>query len=335
MLVSTIIPVFNRPLALRTAVASVIAQSHRPIEILIVDDGSTDATPQVADELAGANPGVIRIIGQANAGAGAAREAGRREARGEFLQYLDSDDVLLPGKFETQVNALRSRGDCGIAYGFTRLRRGDALPDPRPWLGTGITRETMFPTFLADRWWGTLTPLYRRSIADEIGPWSNLRLHEDWEYDCRWAAAGVRLVHCRQFVAEVRAHRHGRVSEGSARDPWRLRERTRAYEMVFAHAVRAGICETDVNRIAFAGHTATLLRQAAVAGEVDTARRLLALLAAAMGPQRADRALRSWRFALEHWGTRTAGRCAELLFPWKHLSMNAARGILRRLGMRF
>src|SRR5690348_2665066 len=107
-LVSTIIPVHNRAALLREAVASALAQTYRPIEIIVVDDGSTDQTRQVCDELAAQYPQEIRVIHQANTGPGLAREAGRRVARGEFLQYLDSDDLLLPEKFARQVAGLNA-----------------------------------------------------------------------------------------------------------------------------------------------------------------------------------------------------------------------------------
>ena len=78
-----------------------LAQRYRPIEIIIVDDGSTDETPQVVEELAASHE--VRSVHQGNAGPGAAREAGRQLACGAFIQYLDSDDLLLPTKFELQV----------------------------------------------------------------------------------------------------------------------------------------------------------------------------------------------------------------------------------------
>src|ERR1700730_16934030 len=90
-LVSVIIPVYNRAAMLREAVDSVLAQTYRPIEIVIVDDGSTDDTAAVADEMASRHSGIIRVIHQRNAGVGHAREAGRQAAEGEFIQYLDSD----------------------------------------------------------------------------------------------------------------------------------------------------------------------------------------------------------------------------------------------------
>src|SRR5258708_5062942 len=117
-LVSTIIPVHNRALLLREAVASVLAQTYRPVEIIVVDDGSTDETGQEADALAKSHL-EVRAIHRQNGGPGTARETGRLVARGEFIQYLDSDDLLLPTKFELQVAGLRRCGDCAVSYGRT------------------------------------------------------------------------------------------------------------------------------------------------------------------------------------------------------------------------
>src|SRR5204863_108204 len=173
-LVTTIIPVHNRAAMLREAVASVIAQTYRPIEIIIIDDGSTDETGDVARELARAHP-EIHIVRQANGGAGAAREAGRRLSRGEFRQHLDSDDVLLPRKFELQVAALRTNPECAVAYGRTQWRRRDGTLVPTAWGRTGERIETMFPAMLQSRWWTTHTPLYRATVLDAAGPWLPLR----------------------------------------------------------------------------------------------------------------------------------------------------------------
>src|SRR5207244_2098618 len=123
-LVTTIIPVYNRAPMLREAVASVIAQTYRPIEIVIVDDGSTDETPAAISELVSTHP-EVRATRRANGGPGLARETGRQLARGEFIQYLDSDDLLLPRKFEWQVAALRRSSECGVAYGITHYRDAD------------------------------------------------------------------------------------------------------------------------------------------------------------------------------------------------------------------
>ena len=118
-LVTTIVPVYNRTDMLAEAVDSVVDQSYRPIEIIIVDDGSTDDTPAACDALAAAHPDIIRVIHQPNGGPGLAREAALGAARGEFIQFLDSDDLLLPGKLEAQVAALQQQPECGVAYGWT------------------------------------------------------------------------------------------------------------------------------------------------------------------------------------------------------------------------
>ena len=102
-LVSVVIPVHERPRLLADAVHSALAQDHRPLEIIIVDDGSRDATPDVAQSLARRHAPCVRVLRQARRGVAAARERGRCAARGEFVQYLDSDDLLLPGKLSRQV----------------------------------------------------------------------------------------------------------------------------------------------------------------------------------------------------------------------------------------
>src|SRR5215211_7754034 len=145
-LVSTIIPVHNRPLLLRQAFESVLAQTYRPIEIIIVDDGSTDDTPQSIAALATRYSSIVRHLRIVNGGPGAAREAGRVVASGEFIQYLDSDDLLLPRKFELQIGGLRAHPECGVAYGKTHYYTRGHSPNGKAWKRTGELIETMFPS---------------------------------------------------------------------------------------------------------------------------------------------------------------------------------------------
>ena len=283
-LVSTIIPAFNRPAQLQEAVASVLAQDWRSLEIVIVDDGSTDDTLRIARELEGAHPDVVRVVAQANAGPGSAREAGRIAARGEFIQYLDSDDILLAGKFTAQVRALRERPDCGVAYGMTRYIHADGRVEPDAWKGSGIARDAMFPSFLVERWWDTPNPLYRRTVCDSAGPWTDLRLEEDWEYDCRIAALGTRLAWCPRFVCEVRDHAGGRLCRGEALDPQRLAQRARSHSLIYAHARRARIGSEAAEMQRFARTLFLLARQCGAAGLLRQSSELFALAREAAGP---------------------------------------------------
>jgi len=289
-LVSTIIPVYNRAAMLREAVASVLAQSYRPVEVIVVDDGSTDDTGRVADELA--SGGDVRVIHQLNGGAGAAREAGRRAARGEFVQHLDSDDLLLPRKFERQVAGLRAHPECGASYGWTRLRRRDGALEPEPWKRSGQRIETMFPAMLESRWWDTPSPLYRASLLDRVGAWLPLRVEEDWEYDARVAAEGVRLHHVDDWVCEVRLHDAHLSGRGDAPQ---LRDRAAAHAAIYGHARRAGIGPEAPEMQHFSRELFLLARQCGAAGLAAESRKLFDLARDASGNERGRLQFRLYR----------------------------------------
>jgi len=101
--VSVIIPTYNRAGCLREAVDSVLAQKFRGFELIVVDDGSTDETPQLLREYGSS----IRMLRQENRGVSAARNAGIAASRGELIAFLDSDDAWLPGKLARQVEFFR------------------------------------------------------------------------------------------------------------------------------------------------------------------------------------------------------------------------------------
>lgn len=242
-LVSTIIPIYNRPNFLREAVASVLAQTHRPIEIILSDDGSDQAAVlTLAEQLVAENPAIIQLIRNPNRGPGPAREAGRQIARGEFIQYLDSDDRLAPEKFALQIAALRTQPECGVAYGHTRLidQDGNVLQPVFKWTGQAITQ--LFPKLLVDRWWCTHTPLYRRTVCDAIGGWSDLRWSQDWEYDARIGARNIPLAFCGTWVSDHRQHQHLRqIAPANWHTPARAAARQRLLGLLWQHAKTAGL----------------------------------------------------------------------------------------------
>ena len=271
-LVSTIIPVYNRAALLREAVASAIAQTYRPIEIIIVDDGSTDDTPAAIAELAAAHA-EVRALRIANGGPGVAREAGRQVARGEFIQHLDSDDLLRPRRFELLVDALRAHPEAGVAYGMTRYLDAQGNEIPPTWKNPNQQQETMFPSFLLGRWWDTPSPLYCRSVTDAAGPWTSLRMEEDWEYDARVAALGTRLAFVPEVLVDIRMRMPGHLSGDSSR----LADRARAHELIAQHARRAGVRDDAPEMQHFGRELFHLARQCGSAGLRDEAVTLLAL----------------------------------------------------------
>jgi glycosyltransferase involved in cell wall biosynthesis len=311
-LVSTIIPVFNRPLMLQEAVASVLAQTYRPIEVIIVDDGSTDETSRVADDLATAHPDILRVVHQANRGVGAARETGRLAARGDLLQYLDSDDVILPSKFELQVAALSADPAASAAYGRGIYRDENGHRIDCTWKPLLAGETTILPHFLRARMWETPSPLYRASICSAAGPWSELRLEEDWEYDCRIGALGARLIFIDADVFEHRAHAPNRLSHGGHL-PSRLRERTLAHTLIFRHARTAGITSDAPEMQHFARELFLLSRQCGAAGLADESRALFELSREASGRKGQRLQFRLYALLARLAGWRTMGRVSAVV----------------------
>ena len=309
-MVSTIIPVHNRPQMLREAVASVLAQTHRQIEIIISDDGSTDDTPGEADDLAVAHPEIVRVIHGPHQGPGPTREAGRQLARGEFIQYLDSDDLLMPRKFQVQVRALREHPECGVAYGYTRHVIQGREPADEPFKWTGRELPTLFPWLLVDRWWCTETPLYRRCVCDAAGPWSDLMWSQDWELDGRIGAMGVKLIQCKEFVSEHREHAGLRQTGVS---PWadllRVKERKRLLGMMLGHAKRAGMTPQYPEMQHFSRWLFMFARRCGAVGQAQDARECFQWAREAAGPERSrGMDFRIYSAAAKVLGWRLAGK---------------------------
>ncbi|MGD9583400.1 MAG: glycosyltransferase family 2 protein [Lysobacterales bacterium] len=304
-LVSTVIPVYNRAAMLREAVASVLAQTWRPIEIVIVDDGSTDDTPAVAAALAATHPQIVRCLRQDNAGPGVARQLGLEASQGELVQFLDSDDLLLPEKFALQVKGLRADPEAGIAYGRAYASQGGRR-ELHAAQRTGERFRQLFPALLQGPLWPTMTPLYRRTALDAIGAWPGKRQLEDWVYDAQAAALGIKLNYVDDYIAETRDHGEARLCHLWMRDASALRERAAAYVAVLAHAKRAGVASTAPEMQHFERSLFAMARTAGRYGLPSEARqlfelaratainpgwdyRLFAAMAAVFGWQRASR----------------------------------------------
>lgn len=164
-LVSVVIPVYNQGSFLPTAIESVLAQDYRPIELIVVDDGSTDATPAVLERYADR----LLAARQENQGAAAALNNGIAMARGQYVCWLSADDEFLPGKLSAQVAALRSHPEHGLTHtGYDvvdehgRLLRRVSLPRMRD-------RDAFVAVFWANPINGS-TVMLRRELFDRVGP---------------------------------------------------------------------------------------------------------------------------------------------------------------------
>lgn len=150
---SVVVPAYEVAEWLEEAVDSVLDQSYRDLEVILVDDGSTDDTHDLADRIADRDSRV-QVIHQANAGLGAARNVGVGQATGELLAFADSDDLVVPGAYERMVASLDSSGSDLVIGAVQRLRGTETFMTPlmrinheRPLAGVRIDDA---PLLLAD-----------------------------------------------------------------------------------------------------------------------------------------------------------------------------------------
>lgn len=125
-LVSVVIPTFNRLATVTEAIDSALSQSHAAVEVIVVDDGSTDGTGEALRRRHETDPRVV-VVSRPNGGVAAARNAGLREVRGEYVAFLDSDDAWLPWKLEIQVACLEREPDIGMTWTDLSAVDGDRV----------------------------------------------------------------------------------------------------------------------------------------------------------------------------------------------------------------
>jgi glycosyltransferase involved in cell wall biosynthesis len=204
-----VIPCYNQGHFLGEAIASALRQTLPPLDVVVVDDGSIDATA----EIAGRHPGV-RCVRQPNRGLPAARNAGLGVARGEYVVFLDADDRLLPGALQAGAAALAARPDAAFAVGRTRRIDAEGRPLPSP---SRPRVDTDHYTSLVRRCWITMpaTVTYRRAALMAVGGFDETFRHaEDYELYLRLARR-YPIVDHHEEVAEYRQHgdSHSRHAE--------------------------------------------------------------------------------------------------------------------------
>ena len=185
--VSVIVPVYNRAAAVRAAAASVLGQTYRDFELILVDDGSTDGSGAVADELAAAHPSLARAVHQPNAGAAAARNRGIALSRGEYICFLDSDDEWLPEKLAVQVESMDRHPEVALSYVWALIvdSQGSTLGQMASKAGRNTYRKLFYLNPIAP----TSGTMVRAGVLREVGVFdTDLRTREDLDLWLRIAA---------------------------------------------------------------------------------------------------------------------------------------------------
>jgi glycosyltransferase involved in cell wall biosynthesis len=199
-LVSVIIPCYNQANYLPEAINSALGQTHRPIEVVVVDDGSPDNVVGVV-----ASYPDVRCIRQQNRGRSHARNAGFRASRGEYVVFLDADDRLTPNAIEAHLRCFSTHPDAGFVVGDIDQIASDGtyIYSPRwPALEANFYEELLKVNHVAN----TIGVMFRRSLFDTLGGFADdLHAAEDYELLLR-AARISQSAHHSTAVAHYRRH---------------------------------------------------------------------------------------------------------------------------------
>jgi len=197
-LVSILIPGYNAEKWIGDTLRSAIAQTWVSKEIIVVDDGSKDRTLEVARQFESDG---VRVVTQTNQGAAAARNTAFRLSHGDYIQWLDADDLLSPDKVAKQMAVIEQVGSrrtlisCGWGQFLYRYRRANFVPTPL-WCDLSIT-EWLVRKMGQNLHMQTATWLVSRELTEAAGPWDTKLLgDDDGEYFCRvlLKSDGVRFV---------------------------------------------------------------------------------------------------------------------------------------------
>ena len=204
-LVSIIIPAYNSEKTVRETLESCIEQTYDNIELIVVNDGSSDMTERIVSSFVDKR---IRYRSTANRGVSHARNVGLEMSRGEFIQFLDADDLIYPSKLETQVCYLKNSKLFDLVYCFTEYfieERKKVIHINESVFEGDVAHRMMRGNFLPIH-----APLIRccdLAFDEELG---NL---EDWDYWIRFALSGRRFACIPEVLCSVRVRENSRSSD--------------------------------------------------------------------------------------------------------------------------
>ncbi|HMD55243.1 MAG TPA: glycosyltransferase family 2 protein, partial [Phycisphaerae bacterium] len=195
-LVSILIPAYNAEKWIKETIVSAMGQSYSNIEIIVVNDGSTDNTLPIIKSLESSK---VKVVDQKNAGGAAARNSALAHAQGEYIQWLDHDDLLGATKIAEQIKKVQSTGDDQTLFSgsfgsfYFCPNRARMITGP---LGADLNPlDYFYIKFEKDEWLHTTCWLVSRKLTGKAGPWLDLRSpDDDGEYFCRVVAASRKII---------------------------------------------------------------------------------------------------------------------------------------------
>lgn len=213
-LASVIIPVKNRSSLFGKAYTSVVKQNYRPIEVIIINDGSEPSEYEkilnIIKETPPQNDFTTKIITNKTHGAPSARNLGFRESNGEFIQFFDSDDILLPPKIKIEIDFLKNNPSFDYVYSKAQYIDENENELNQYW-GTPLCGNSSdFFNFH----YQTMCALYRRTAVNKFGGWDeNLLINQDWEFSLRYILLGSKFYFINSVHSYYRIHNNGNIGK--------------------------------------------------------------------------------------------------------------------------
>ena len=197
-LVTVIIPAYNAERFVHLAVESVLWGTYDNLDVIVVDDGSTDGTAHIVRRFTDPR---LRYVRRPNGGPGAARNTGLQLAKGRYITFLDSDDYYLPTKIADQVDFLRGRTDIGygaaLHFETGRPARFYARRGPRP-------SGNILPWLMGEPVINPNTVMYPRQVFDIVGCFNDTyNFPEEWEWYIRCCQAGFMFAYQAKYMVVV------------------------------------------------------------------------------------------------------------------------------------
>jgi glycosyltransferase involved in cell wall biosynthesis len=290
-LVSVIAPTYNRAHLIRETLDSVWDQTYRPIELVVVDDGSTDNTEAVVREWSEKTDPDEQFeffyYRQDNKGAPAARNLGAMKSRGEYIQFWDCEDIMTSDKLATQVDASRENNADIVVCNVARFQgeTGNRLGGHRWAAGDGLLkgRNAIVGRVMETGPWMTQAVMLRRDLLERCGPWHpGLRWNnDDFEFGFRAALLAKRLKFVDQTLSLRRAPEVDSVSLDYSDEA--IMSMMRAAELVRSHLEQIGLRPAEADRF-FRGKWIRVSRKALGGGHRELALRAVDHAAGFAGP---------------------------------------------------
>ena len=222
-LVSILIPCYNAEQWLTETIESALAQTWQNKEIIVVDDGSTDNSLDIAKQF---ESSIVKVISQENRGGSAARNTAYKACQGEFIQYLDADDLLAPTKIESQIKLLDQEDNvnCIAAGEWARFykipSKAQFIPQP-PWADMNPV-DWLVCTWSGNWMMHPAAWLVPRHIVNQAGLWNeSLSLDDDGEYFCRVVLASAGVKFCFGAKSYYRSGSPISVSASKSKIAWK------------------------------------------------------------------------------------------------------------------